>query len=110
MSEPSNPAGIESTKEVDWSEFRSLWGDASLGRDLTRLRSLSILVAVACWAIALILIGVTWSQVAELSNVADQVPWIVSGAITSIILAIVGAGVLVGGILASMVPKANAKN
>lgn len=110
MSDLSTPKEVESTKEVDWSEFRSLWGEGPQGRDLTRLRSLSILSAVICWTIALLLIAITWNQVAELSSVADQIPWLVSGAMTAIVLAIIGGAALVGGILASMVPRSNTKN
>ncbi|MBI1843281.1 MAG: hypothetical protein HYR89_01500 [Actinobacteria bacterium] len=110
MSDPATPTAIESTREVDWSEFRSLWGDGSQGRDLTRVRSLGITIAIACWVVALVLIALTWNQVAELSSVADQIPWLVSGGITAIVLAIVGGGVLVGGLLASMAPRSRAKD
>ncbi|MGK2957408.1 MAG: hypothetical protein ACSLFB_03200 [Acidimicrobiales bacterium] len=115
MTEPATPSGIESTQiestqEVNWSEFRLLWGEGSQGRDLTRLRSLSITIAFACWVISLVLIGVTWNQVAALSSVADQVPWLVSGGITAIVLAIAGGGVLIGGLLASMNPRPSSKD
>ncbi|MGC1511778.1 MAG: hypothetical protein WA797_02545 [Acidimicrobiales bacterium] len=110
MSDPAAPTAIESAKEVDWSEFRSLWGDGSQGRDLTRVRSLAITIAIACWVAALILIAVTWNQVAELSGVADQIPWLVSGGISAIVLAIVGCGVLIGGLLASMAPRPRSRD
>ncbi len=105
MSDPPVPPAVESTKEVDWSEFRSLWGDASQDRDLTRLRSLATTIAIACWVVALVLVAVTWNQVAELGSVAEQVPWLVSGGITAIVLAVIGGAILLGGLLASMAPR-----
>ncbi len=77
---------------------------------MTRLRSLSITIAIACWLASFLLIGVTWNQVAELSAVADQIPWLVSGGITAIVLAIAGGGVLIGGLLASMVPRSGSSD
>lgn len=106
MSDPAVPPVVQSTKEVDWSEFRSLWGDGSQDRDLTRLRSLATTIAFACWLVALVLVAVTWNQVAELSSVADQIPWLVSGGITAIVLAVIGGAILVGGLLASIAPRA----
>lgn len=89
--------GTEDVREVDWSAFASLWRTDPDMAAPPRWRAVSMLVAAVCWVVAFVLVFVTWSEIADRNNVADQLPWLASGGVTAIVLAIVGGAVYVGG-------------
>ncbi|HVM53855.1 MAG TPA: hypothetical protein VM262_11705 [Acidimicrobiales bacterium] len=94
---PEGADRAEVTREVDWSAFESLWRPGDELASPPRLRAVSTVIALVLWAVSLVLLGVTWNEVAERNNVADQVPWLVSGGLVAIVLAIIGGAVYLGG-------------
>lgn len=88
----------DSRAEVDWSALRDLVGD-DRGDGPARLGRTVRAVGVGLWVASLLLIWITWDQVASRADVADQLPWLASGGLCSIVLAIMGGAVLVVGSL-----------
>lgn len=83
-----------------WEAFRTLWrGDAARGRS-GRTRSLATSVAVGLWVVALLLVFLTWNGLAERADVALQLPYLASGALTALLLTLIGSAVLIWGVLA----------
>lgn len=89
--------GTEEVREVDWSAFASLWrGDPDMASP-PRWRAVSTLLAGVCWVVAFVLVFVTWSEVADRNNVADQLPWFASGGLSALLLSIMGGAFYLGG-------------
>lgn len=95
MNDRSDP--VEVTREVDWSAFETLWRSGDELSSPPRLRTVSTLLAAILWVVSLVLLVLTWNQVAERNNVADQVPWLVSGGLVAIVLSVIGAAIYLGG-------------
>jgi len=91
MSEQQPP---ESTPTVDWSALRDLVADDD-ARNWRRRRMFAVIAAVAAWVAAFVAVWVTWDEVASRSEVADQLPWLASSGLASVVLAIIGAACLV---------------
>lgn len=87
----------EVVREVDWSAFETLWRPDDQLSSPARLRAVSTVVAAVLWLVSLVLLALTWSEVADRNNVADQVPWLVSGGFVAIVLSVIGAAVYLGG-------------
>ncbi len=87
----------ETTREVDWSAFESLWRPGDQAAAPPRLRAVSTVIAAILWIVSLVLLAVSWSEVADRSNVADQLPWVVSGAFVAIVLSVIGGAIYLGG-------------
>ena len=87
----------EAVREVDWSAFEALFRSDEQLSSPPRLRAVSTLVAGVLWLVSLVLLMVTWNEVAKRSSVADQVPWLVSGGFVSIVLTVIGAAIYLGG-------------
>lgn len=86
--------------EMRWDAFRTLWrGEATRGRS-GRTRSLATSVAVVLWLLALFLVFLTWNGLAERADVALQLPYLVSGALSALLLTLIGSAVLLWGVLA----------
>ncbi|HEX4866757.1 MAG TPA: hypothetical protein VFV32_03945 [Acidimicrobiales bacterium] len=88
----------QATPVVDWRALRDLVSDdtSEQGR---RRRSVALTVALVAWLAAGVLIWMTWDQIAARNVVADQMPWLASGGLGSIVLAIMGGAALVVGFL-----------
>ena len=76
------------------------WGEATdvLGSDNDRRRlgiPLGLLLAVSCGVGGFGLIAFTWWKVSDLTNIAQQLPYFVSGGLTGLGLVIVCAALLV---------------
>ena len=92
--------GAESTditREVDWSAFETLWRPGDEMASPPRLRAVSTVIAAVLWVVSLVLLVVSWNEVASRSNVADQVPWLVSGAFVALVLSVIGGAIYLGG-------------
>ena len=90
---------------IDWAAFRSLWRDderATRGR----ARGVATIVAVSLWSIALVLVFLTWNGAAEHADVSLQLPYLVSGGLTALLLTLIGAAVLLWGALAEAAAEA----
>lgn len=99
MAETEQPAsGTESVPIVDWKALRDLVGDEApvAGR---RRRTLVLAAALVCWAVALVLLWITWDQVASRDVVADQLPFFASGGLGALVLAIAGGACFVAAFL-----------
>lgn len=79
---------------VDWRALRDLVSDDS-GERGRRRRSVGLAVAVVAWIAALVLVWITWDQVASRDIVADQLPFLASSGLAAIVAAIIGGAVLV---------------
>lgn len=85
---------------IDWSRFGALWArQAEAGGHA--LRSVTAWVAVALWLLALLLVFLTWKGAADRPLVAEQVPYLVSGGLTALLLTGIGCSVFLYGVLAS---------
>lgn len=95
MSETTDttPEG-EAIPSVDWQALRELVGDdgGALGQ---RRRAVALGAAVVAWLAAFVLVWLTWDQIASRDIVADQLPWLASGGLSVVVLAIVGGACLV---------------
>ncbi|MDE0805144.1 MAG: hypothetical protein OSA99_17700 [Acidimicrobiales bacterium] len=91
---PDRGTGEEATPVVDWRALRELVGDdaQAYGR---RRRSVALTVALAAWVAAALLIWTTWDQIASRDVVADQLPFLASGGLGAILLAVIGGTALV---------------
>ncbi|MDY7104261.1 MAG: hypothetical protein S0880_24005 [Actinomycetota bacterium] len=84
----------QATQVVDWRALRDLVSDDT-GEQRRRRRSVALTVTVVAWLAAAVLIWTTWDQIAARNVVADQLPWLASGGLGAIVLAIVGGASLV---------------
>lgn len=83
----------EATPVVDWRALRELVSDDVVEHG--RRRGVALTVALAAWVAAAVLIWTTWDQIAARDVVADQLPFLASGGLGSIVLAIIGGAALV---------------
>lgn len=84
----------QATPVVDWRALRDLVSDDT-GEQGRRRRSVALAVTVVAWLAAAVLIWTTWDQIAARDVVADQLPFLASGGLGAIVLAIVGGASLV---------------
>ncbi|MFP5579624.1 MAG: hypothetical protein ACLGIZ_15535 [Acidimicrobiia bacterium] len=84
----------EATPVVDWRALRELVSDDVVEHGRRR-RGVALTVALAAWVAAAVLIWSTWDQIAARDVVADQLPFLASGGLGSIVLAIIGGAALV---------------
>lgn len=84
----------EATPVVDWRALRELVSDDVVEHGRRR-RGVALTVALAAWVAAFVLIWSTWDQIAARDVVADQLPFLASGGLGSIVLAIIGGAALV---------------
>lgn len=102
MSETDTPTG-PATPVVDWRALRDLVSADALEQGRRR-RSVALTVALVAWLAAAVLIWTTWDQIAVRDVVADQLPWLASGGLGAIVLAIVGGAALVVAFLPASAP------
>ena len=88
----------EAAPVVDWRALRELVSDDVVEHGRRR-RGVALTVALVAWVAAFVLIWTTWDQVAARDVVADQLPWLASGGLASIVLAVIGGAALVVGFL-----------
>lgn len=94
--EPLEP-GDEEPEVIRWERFRSLWDEAHSEHALPRVRRVTELAAGVSWVIALIIVFLTWNGAAERRVVAEQIPFIISGGLTAVLLALMGGVLLIYG-------------
>jgi len=76
------------------------WGEpVDVVENQERRRSLGVpvglLIAVSCGVVGFGLIGFTWWKVSDLTNIAQQLPYFVSGGLTGLGLVVICAALLV---------------
>lgn len=97
--EPSR-AHAEESVSIRWDEFRTLWDRA--GTASSRGRSRTDMAAVALWLAALFVVFITWNGAAGKTSVGEQVPYLLSGGLATVSLAVAGSIVfLVGAVSAA---------
>lgn len=79
------PQGDGDTAQRQWNPPRRALLPAGTG----------LAVAVALPVLGLALIALTWARVSELTNTAQQIPYVVSGGLTGLALVVLGSAVLV---------------
>ncbi|HEX5365038.1 MAG TPA: hypothetical protein VFW63_00020 [Acidimicrobiales bacterium] len=84
----------EAVPSVDWQALRELVAEDD-GAPGQRRRATALGAAVAAWVAAFVLVWMTWDQIASRDIVADQLPWLASGGLGALVLAIVGGACLV---------------
>lgn len=94
MSETETGTTEDATPVVDWRALRELVSDDT-GEKGRRRRSVALTVAIVAWVASAVLIWTTWDQIAARGVVADQLPFLASGGLGSILLAIMGGAALV---------------
>ena len=92
------PGSVDAT--IHWAAFRTLWRDDDVRARRGRARGLATIVAVSLWVLALALVFLTWNGAAEHADVSLQLPYLVSGGLTALLLTLIGAAVLLWGVLA----------
>lgn len=97
MSE-ERPEATEAT--IHWGAFRTLWSDGDVRSTKGRVGRIATIVAVSLWTLALGLVFLTWNGAAEHADVSLQLPYLVSGGLSALLLTLIGAAVLVWGVLA----------
>jgi hypothetical protein len=80
---------------VTWGGEAAEVVDGEQGRRLRLPASTGLALAVALALLGFALIGVTWWQVSDLTNIAQQLPYFVSGGLTGIGLVVLSAATLV---------------
>jgi len=85
---------------IRWDDFRALWDRVGEQRRVAR-RSRTDLGAAALWLAALFAVFVTWNGAAAHTSVGEQVPYLVSGGLAAIALALAGSVVFLLGALGS---------
>lgn len=81
---------------IDWAGFGELWGRQ---RDQLRTPAATGLTigAVVAWSLALFVIYLAWNGAAERSDLALQVPYLISGGLTVGLLTMIGAALFLAG-------------
>lgn len=103
-------ADEEVVQTVDWTELHDLLErDVEERSGFARQRRALVGLALACWAGSFALVAVTWNGVAERDIVALQVPILVSGGFSAIVLAIVGGALFVAAALGASRPGGDAR-
>jgi hypothetical protein len=79
---------------VDWRALRELFV-VETGDQARRRRRFMVTVALAAWVAAFVVVWITWDNIAERNVVAYQLPWLASGGLSALVLAIIGGACLV---------------
>lgn len=85
---------------IRWDDFRALWDRVGEQRRVAR-RGRTDLAAAVLWLAALFAVFVTWNGAAARTSVGEQVPYLISGGLASIALALAGSVVFLLGVLAT---------
>jgi hypothetical protein len=99
----------EEGEVIRWERFRSLWDQAHSEHGPPLVRRVTELAAGASWVLALIIVFLTWNGAAERRVLAEQVPFIVSGGLTALLLALMGAVLLIYGAMLQAVRGSDPK-
>lgn len=83
---------------IEWARFRDLW-DRTDAEPVVAGTRVTTSVAASLWLLALFVVFLTWNGAAERTQVAAQIPYLVSGGLTVLLFTIAGAAVLLYGAL-----------
>jgi len=86
----------DTTRVISWAAFREVWDRQRSGRSHP-VRSVTTSIAVLCWVVALVLVFLSWNGAAERIFVAEQVPYLISGAVSALLLTLIGSTVFLYG-------------
>lgn len=90
----------EESVSIRWDEFRALWDRAGTASSRPS-RSRSDMAAGALWLGALFVVFVTWNGAAGKTSVGEQVPYLISGGLATVSLAVAGSIVFLVGVVSS---------
>lgn len=79
---------------VDWRALRELFA-VDTGGQARRRRRFMVTVTLVAWVAAFVVVWITWDKIAERNVVAYQLPWLASGGLSALVLAIIGGACLV---------------
>ena len=88
-------------RPIQWAAFRDLWERQRRDVMGPAVRTVTLYVAGGLWAVALLLVFLTWNGARERPLVAEQVPYLVSGGLSALLLTLMGSAVFLYGVLAS---------
>lgn len=83
---------------IRWDEFRMLWDRTGSARTRTA-RTRTDLAAAALWLGALFTVFVTWNGAAGKASLGEQVPYLLSGGLATVSMALGGSAVFLLGVL-----------
>lgn len=86
----------EESVSIRWDEFRSLWDRAGAASSRPS-RSRTDMAAAVLWLGALFVVFITWNGAAGKTSVGEQVPYLVSGGLATVSLAVAGSIVFLVG-------------
>jgi len=90
----------EESVSIRWDEFRTLWDRA--GASASRAgRGRTDIAASTLWVGALFVVFVTWNGAAGKTSVGEQIPYLVSGGLVTISLAVAGSIVFLLGVVSA---------
>src|ERR1044072_8091578 len=87
-----------SAETVQGFDFDTVLGtdDATESRGRGALARQAI-VGIGLMAVGLIALLITWMQIKDINNIAAQIPYVASGGLLGVALAVIGSGALVAG-------------
>lgn len=83
---------------IRWDDFRTLWDRTGSARSRTA-RTRTDLAAAALWLGALFTVFVTWNGAAGKASLGEQVPYLLSGGLATVAMALGGSVVFLVGVL-----------
>lgn len=93
--EPTSPKDAVS---IRWDDFRALW-DRTAAASRRTARTRTDMAAGVLWLGALFTVFVTWNGAAGETSVGEQVPYLLSGGLATVSLALGGSVVFLLGVL-----------
>lgn len=91
-------AGGNAKADIRWEDFASLWSRATVAAGAGGRRRKAN-AAIALWCVALFVAFLTWNGAAGRTSVGEQVPYLVSGGLASLVLTFAGSVLFLIGVL-----------
>lgn len=82
---------------IRWDEFRRLW-DRAGAEAASPGRGRTDMIAGALWVSALFLVFVTWNGAAGKTSIGEQIPYLLSGGLATLLLSVAGSVVFLVGV------------
>lgn len=96
----ANEARTDEGASIRWDDFRALW-DRTSAESRRRGRTRTDMAAAALWLSALFVVFITWNGAAGKTSVGEQVPYLLSGGLAMVSLAVAGSVVFLLGVLSA---------
>lgn len=88
----------EDSVSIRWDDFRALWNRSAAARRRT-MRTRTDMAAGALWLGALFTVFVTWNGAAGKASLGEQIPYLLSGGLATVSMALGGSVVFLLGVL-----------